>query len=115
MRAILLLLTVVAAPAVSIGQDTPVAVAVTPLGNGRVEVAITNRAHQPITGLTVVGEFFPLARGVTHITSARGIDSAVNPFDHPLMPNDTRSFVFGGPDPGPDKIRLEVSFKAAVF
>ena len=63
----------------------------------------------------MVGEFTPLVKGIHHVTSVRGFDSVISPFERPLLFGETRRFVFGGPNPGPEKIRLDVTFKAALF
>lgn len=96
-------------------QDVPIGTKQDFLPDGYVEIAITNHSKQPITALVLTSEHFPLVNTVKHFTTIRWVDSIFSLTDRPLMPNDTQAFKYGGPNPGPDRMRVEIKLEAAIF
>lgn len=83
--------------------------------NGSIRLNITNTATVPITALAAVGTRTFVANGRTG-RSVRLFDSVLNPFSRKeILPGQTYSFSFFGPNPPENQLKRDVEFKAAIF
>ncbi len=96
-------------------SEAPLDVKTTSLPDGWIEISITNLSNQAVTAFVLFSEHTPLVSTVRYYYTIKWVDSIFSPHDRPIMPNETQRFKYGGPNPGPDRVRTEVSLKAAVF
>lgn len=83
--------------------------------DGHVEFLITNNTSRKADAYVILIETHPIAKGTVHSQTVRYVDIAVNPHEQALLPGATRRFRFAGPQPGPTRVRTDVTFGAAIF
>lgn len=96
-------------------QETAISATVIPHSDGSVDLAVTDHSRRIVTAWVIFVDFVPLLQGTPRATQTIYTDNVINPFDRPLMPNDTRTVNVGGTEPGSTKTKVEVGFEAALF
>jgi hypothetical protein len=97
-------------------QELPIVSQVDLLPDGHVTISVKNTSPQPIAALVAVAERIPLDRSVPGGRSVRFFDTITNfAHDRPLLRGDANTFTFGGPRPGPLRVRYEVRCEAGIL
>jgi hypothetical protein len=85
------------------------------MADGHVHLGVLNSSGAPISALAAIGTRTLQSDGRT-VKSVRFFDSVLSPFSSKqIMPGESYTFIFFGPNPPPSQIKRDVELKAAIF
>jgi hypothetical protein len=96
-------------------QEMPVTSTVNALPDGYVTIEVKNESLKPLAAMVIFVNRTPLVPNLGPATTVRFVDCVLNSADSCMMPGDAKTFTFGGPSPGPNRVRVEPTVEAVVL